>query len=59
MDLETKIRETILEELKRQFETTGGTVTEDPDDASSALIEGRVDLDALAMAIAGAMAGGP
>lgn len=59
MDLEATIRETILSELQRQFEDTGGRVRVDADDPSRARIEGSVDLDALAMAIAGALAGGP
>jgi hypothetical protein len=59
MDLETKIRDSILDELKRQFDGGRGRLEQDEADASRVIIDGAVDLDAVAMVIAGTLAGGP
>jgi hypothetical protein len=57
MDLEEQVRDAILSELTRQSETGGASVR--PDSEGAVVIEGRVDMEALAMAIVGAVAGGP
>jgi hypothetical protein len=63
MDMEGKIREAITAELKRQCESDPDelkvVVRQGPPDPSFVTINGTVDLDSLAMAIAGALAGGP
>lgn len=59
MDLETRMREAIVDELRRQFENGGGRIEVDPDDPSRVRIEGTVDLDAVTAVIAGSLAGGP
>jgi hypothetical protein len=57
MDMEDQITQAITAELERQAED-GGLKVEDPRDGMLRL-EGRIDLEALAMAVAGAVAGGP
>ncbi|MBW3559588.1 MAG: hypothetical protein KY449_07450 [Proteobacteria bacterium] len=57
MDMEAQVREAILDELTRQAETGGLTV--EPDDEGAVTLNGRVDLETLAMAVVGAVAGGP
>jgi hypothetical protein len=57
MDLEEQVREAILSELTRQSETGGASVR--PDGEGAVIVEGRVDMEALAMAVVGAVAGGP
>lgn len=55
--LEEKLREVIIGELKRQAADRPQSLRiEDRDDLR---VDGRIDLDALVMVIAGAMAGGP
>lgn len=51
------MREAILTELTRQSEEGGARVR--PDGEGALMVEGRVDLETLAMAIVGAVAGGP
>lgn len=58
MDLEAKIIEAMRIELSRQAEEQGGDLTMS-DSGPDLQISGRVDLEALAMAIAGSVAGGP
>lgn len=58
MDLEAQVIAAIVNELERQAEASPGDLT------VSALpqtfqVSGRVDLEALAMAVVGALAGGP
>lgn len=57
MDLEAQVREAILTELTRQAEGGGARVI--PEGEGAVVIEGRVDLETLAMAVVGAVAGGP
>ena len=57
MDMEAQVREAILDELTRQAEAGGLTVQ--PGEEGAVTINGRVDLETLAMAIVGAVAGGP
>jgi hypothetical protein len=58
MDLEAQIAEAIRTELSRQTEESQGRLT--VADADQGLeIHGPVDIEALAMAIAGSVAGGP
>ena len=57
MDLEAQVREAILNELTRQSEAGGASVR--PDGEGAVTIQGRVDMEALAMAVVGAVAGGP
>ncbi len=57
MDMEAQVREAILDELTRQAEAGGLTVQ--PEDEGAVTLNGRVDLETLAMAVVGAVAGGP
>jgi hypothetical protein len=57
MDMEEQVREAIVAELQRQSEAGEGLSVNADDEAMS--IQGRIDLDALAMAVVGALAGGP
>jgi hypothetical protein len=57
MDMEEQVREAIVAELQRQAEA-GGDLSVKADDESLS-IQGRIDLDSLAMAVVGALAGGP
>ena len=57
MDMEEQVRDAILAELKRQSD--GGGLEVAPEGPGAARVEGRVDLEALAMAVVGAVAGGP
>ncbi len=57
MDLEEQVRDAILSELTRQSETGGASVR--PESEGAVIVEGRLDLEALAMAVVGAVAGGP
>ncbi len=63
MDMEARIREALLGELQRQAESDPGalkvTARQGPPDPSFVTLQGTIDLDALAMAVAGALAGGP
>lgn len=59
MNMEDKVREAMLDELNRQVaESTGRLLVRDAED-DDVIIEGRVDLEALAMAVVGAVSGGP
>jgi len=57
MDMEAQVREAILDELTRQAEAGGLKV--DKAEGGAVTVNGRVDLETLAMAIVGAVAGGP
>ena len=57
MNMDDQVREAIVEELKRQAEAGGGLKLSDKgNDLLS--VQGRVNLDELAMAVVGAVAGG-
>ncbi len=57
MDLEDRVREAILAELQRQADRPDLVVrTLDPPFVD---VRGRIDLDELAMALVGTLAGGP
>jgi hypothetical protein len=58
MDLEAQVRDAILTELTRQAEESGA-LTLTPADDGAVTLNGRLDLETLAMAIVGAVAGGP
>lgn len=58
MNLEEKIVEAILAELRRQAEADGKLKVGESREGVVAL-DGSVNLEVLAMAIAGAVAGGP
>jgi len=59
MNLEDKVREAIIAELRRQAEAGQQGLRVDAKDAEMMTIEGRVNLDELAMAVIGSLAGGP
>ncbi|WGM31522.1 hypothetical protein [Brevundimonas sp. NIBR11] len=58
MDAEAQVAEAMRSEFRRQAEAAPGelTVSELPD---ALQVSGRVDMEALAMAVIGAIAGGP
>ena len=58
MDMEAQVRDAIRSELERQAEAAEGglSLAQSPDGLR---ISGQVDLEALAMAVVGAVAGGP
>lgn len=55
---EDQVREAIIEELTRQAAASPATLQVEMEDEHLA-VNGEIDLDALAMAIIGSMAGGP
>jgi hypothetical protein len=55
--LEEKLKEAIVAELKRQAANDPHSLSVESSD--DLIVEGKIDLDDLAMAIAGAVAGGP
>jgi hypothetical protein len=57
MDMEQQITDAIVGELRRQAEN-GGLQAGEPSEGVLE-VQGRVKLDELAMAVAGAVAGGP
>ena len=57
MDMEGLVRDAIVAELQRQSDGGGLKLRSEGEGAVS--LEGRVDLEALAMAVVGAVAGGP
>lgn len=59
MNMEDQVREAIVEELKRQAESGDGRLTLTPEGNDLLTVQGRVNLDELAMAVVGAVAGGP
>jgi hypothetical protein len=59
MNLEDKVREAIIAELQRQAEAGQQGLRVNAGEAEMITIEGRVNLDELAMAIVGSLAGGP
>lgn len=59
MDMEEKVVEALTAELQRQSEASGGRLEVKADEDGGATVRGRVDLEALAMAAVGSLAGGP
>ncbi len=59
MKLEEHVREAIVGELKRQSEAGGQRLVVKAEDPATIVIEGPVNLDELALAVVGAIAGGP
>ena len=59
MDLQKIIRDAIVTELERQAEANEPAPKVDTSEPGYAVIEGRIDLDALIMVIEGSLAGGP
>jgi predicted regulator of Ras-like GTPase activity (Roadblock/LC7/MglB family) len=55
--LEEKLKEAIVAELKRQAANDPHSLSVESSDGL--VVEGKIDLDDLAMVIAGAVAGGP
>jgi hypothetical protein len=58
MDMEGQVAEAIVDELQRQAEASAGDLSLTAD-GGRLDIRGTIDLDALAMAVVGAVAGGP
>ena len=56
MDIEAGVRDAIVAELERQAEIGGQNLSRE---AGALRLQGRIDLEALAMAVVGAVAGGP
>ncbi|HYE42868.1 MAG TPA: hypothetical protein VEA15_05685 [Caulobacteraceae bacterium] len=56
-DMEEQVAEAIRAELERQAEGSSGLTVRSADAGLS--VEGEIDLEALAMAVVGAVAGGP
>jgi hypothetical protein len=59
MTLDDAVRDAILAELKRQADAEDPAPHVDLSEPGYARITGRIDLEALRMVIAGAIAGGP
>jgi hypothetical protein len=59
MDMEQMVREAIVNELNRQAEEAGEGLRVDAGEAGRVRVDGSVDLEALSMAVVGAVAGGP
>ena len=59
MDLEQQVSAAIVAELKRQAEVSGGSLSVSEEGEGALSLQGRVDLEQLAMALVGAVAGGP
>jgi hypothetical protein len=55
--LEEKLKEAIISELKRQAANSPRSLQ--VDDSKELVVKGKIDIDELVMAIAGAVAGGP
>jgi hypothetical protein len=59
MDFEAKIVEAIRQELERQAEASEGRLCIEALPEGQCRVEGPVDLEAVAMVVAGSVAGGP
>jgi len=59
MDLEAHVRDAMVEELKRQAEASEGGLSIGAETEGRLQVQGPVDLEALAMAVVGSVAGGP
>jgi hypothetical protein len=56
---EEKVKEAIVEELKRQAELKPGTLSLSGASDSKVVVNGEIDLDDLVMVVIGSVAGGP
>jgi hypothetical protein len=59
MNMEDQVREAVVGELRRQAEASHGSLRAGMPKEGRLHLEGDVDLDALAMAVVGSVAGGP
>ncbi|HVK41495.1 MAG TPA: hypothetical protein VM471_03370 [Phenylobacterium sp.] len=59
MDMEDPVREAVIGELTRQAEASDGKLKAVKAGEGRLRVEGEIDLEALAMAIVGSLAGGP
>lgn len=59
MNMEDQIREAVVQELTRQAQDSHGDLRTGQPSDGRLRVEGDVDLDALAMAVVGSVAGGP
>lgn len=58
-NIEEKVRDAILAELQRQLGDANVTRGQTAGEEGFVTVNGRIDLEAVAMAVAGALAGGP
>jgi len=56
--LESKVKQAIADELRRQAETKPGSL-QVTSDGNKLAVKGEIDLDDLAMVVIGSLAGGP
>jgi hypothetical protein len=59
MDMEQQVAEAVTAELRRQAELSGGALTVSEAGEGRLSVSGTVSLEELAMAVVGAVAGGP
>ena len=59
MNMEDHVREAVVEELRRQALDSHGALRAGTPRDGRLHVEGDLDLDALAMAVVGSVAGGP
>lgn len=59
MNMEDQVREAVIQELTRQAQDSHGELRTGRPASGRLRVEGDVDLDALAMAVVGSVAGGP
>ena len=59
MDMEEQVRDAMLSDLMRQAELPGASLKVAPQPEGHVRLQGEVDLEELAMAVVGAVAGGP
>jgi|1185.fasta_scaffold220068_2 hypothetical protein len=59
MDLNDTVRDAIVAELQRQAEVEDPAPKVDLSEPGYVRIDGRIDIEALIMVVAGALAGGP
>lgn len=59
IDMEARLTEALVAELQRQAENSEDALRVGPETEGKLLVEGTVDLDALAMVLVGSLAGGP
>jgi hypothetical protein len=59
MDMEDQIRDAMVGEITRQAEASEGGLKAQCAEPGRLHVEGDIDLDALAMAVVGSVAGGP